>query len=48
MYAGLDAKGPEAATRGIVSTEVWEYAKRAFAVGFGRSGQARHPRSPEA
>lgn len=48
MYAGLDAKGPEAATRGIVSAEVWEYAKRAFAVGFGRSGQARHPQPPEA
>jgi len=37
MYGTLDAKGAEEATRGIVSTEVWEYAKRAFAVGFGRT-----------
>jgi MerR family transcriptional regulator, thiopeptide resistance regulator len=35
MYAALDGKGPEAATRGVVSTEVWDYIKRAFAVGFG-------------
>jgi DNA-binding transcriptional MerR regulator len=35
MYAALDGKGPEAATRGVVSAEVWEYVKRAFAVGFG-------------
>jgi hypothetical protein len=34
MYAALDGKGPEAATRGVVSTEVWDYLKRAFAVGF--------------
>jgi MerR family transcriptional regulator, thiopeptide resistance regulator len=34
MYAGLDGKGPEAATRGLVSAEVWQYVKRAFAVGF--------------
>jgi DNA-binding transcriptional MerR regulator len=37
MYAALDGKGPEAATRGVVSAEVWEYIKRAFAVGFGSS-----------
>jgi DNA-binding transcriptional MerR regulator len=35
MYAALDGKGPEAATRGVVSAEVWDYVKRAFAVGFG-------------
>ncbi len=35
MYAALDGKGPEAATRGVVSAEVWDYIKRAFAVGFG-------------
>ena len=34
MYAKLDGKGPEAATRGIVSAPVWDYLKRAFAVGF--------------
>jgi DNA-binding transcriptional MerR regulator len=35
MYAALDGKGPEVATRGVVSAEVWDYIKRAFAVGFG-------------
>jgi MerR family transcriptional regulator, thiopeptide resistance regulator len=35
MYASLDGKGPEAATRGVVTADVWEYVKRAFAVGFG-------------
>jgi DNA-binding transcriptional MerR regulator len=35
MYAKLDDVGPEAATRGVVSVEVWVYIKRAFAVGFG-------------
>jgi DNA-binding transcriptional MerR regulator len=34
MYAKMDGKGPEAATLGVVSTEVWDYLKRAFAVGF--------------
>ncbi|WP_173068112.1 MerR family transcriptional regulator [Phytohabitans houttuyneae] len=34
MYASLDGKGAEAATRGVVSGEVWEYMKRAFAVGY--------------
>lgn len=34
MYAALDGKGPEAATRGVISAPVWEYVKRAFAVGF--------------
>jgi DNA-binding transcriptional MerR regulator len=34
MYAKLDDKGPEAATRGVVSAPVWDYLKRAFAVGF--------------
>ena len=33
MYAKLDGKGPEAATLGVVSTEVWDYMKRVFAVG---------------
>jgi DNA-binding transcriptional MerR regulator len=33
MYAKLDGKGPEAATLGVVSGEVWEYMKRVFAVG---------------
>jgi DNA-binding transcriptional MerR regulator len=35
MYASLDGKGPESATRGVVTSDVWEYVKRAFAVGFG-------------
>jgi len=35
MYAAMDAKGPENATRGVVGAEVWDYIKRAFAVGFG-------------
>jgi DNA-binding transcriptional MerR regulator len=35
IYASLDGKGPEAATRGVVTADVWEYVKRAFAVGFG-------------
>jgi MerR family transcriptional regulator, thiopeptide resistance regulator len=34
MYASIDGKGAEAATRGVVTTEVWEYVKRAFAVGY--------------
>jgi DNA-binding transcriptional MerR regulator len=37
MYASLDGKGPEVATRGVVSAGIWEYAKRAFAVGYGSS-----------
>jgi DNA-binding transcriptional MerR regulator len=35
MYAKLDGRGPEAATMGVVSAEVWDYMKRAFAVGYG-------------
>jgi DNA-binding transcriptional MerR regulator len=38
MYAKLDGKGPEAATRGIVSTEAWDYIKRALAVGYSFPG----------
>jgi DNA-binding transcriptional MerR regulator len=34
MYASLDGKGAEVATRGVVTTQVWEYMKRAFAVGY--------------
>ena len=34
IYAKIEGKGPERATRGILSTEIWEYLKRAFAVGF--------------
>ena len=33
MYAKLDGKGPEAATLGVVSADVWDYMKRVFAVG---------------
>ena len=35
VYAKIEGKGPEAATRGILTPEVWEYLKRVFAVGFG-------------
>lgn len=35
MYRRIDAQGAEVATRGVVTAEVWDYAKRAFAVGFG-------------
>lgn len=35
MYAKIDGEGPESATRGVVSAEVWDYIKRALAVGFG-------------
>jgi hypothetical protein len=35
VYSKIEGKGPQAATRGILSAEVWEYLKRAFAVGFG-------------
>nr|WP_173036156.1 TipAS antibiotic-recognition domain-containing protein [Phytohabitans flavus] len=34
MYASIDGKGPEAATRGVVTAQVWEYVKRTFAVGY--------------
>jgi hypothetical protein len=34
IYAKIDGKGAEAATRGALSTPVWDYLKRAFAVGF--------------
>ena len=34
MYAKLDDKGPEIATRGVVDTQVWDYIKRSFAVGY--------------
>lgn len=34
MYAKMDGKGPEVATLDVVSVEVWDYIKRAFAVGF--------------
>lgn len=35
MYAKIERKGPEAATRGVLTAPVWDYLKRAFAVGFG-------------
>lgn len=35
MYAKLDGKGAEAATRGIVSTDAWDYLRRALAIGHG-------------
>ena len=41
VYAKIEGKGPEAATRGILTREVWEYLKRTFAVGFGPGGPSR-------
>jgi DNA-binding transcriptional MerR regulator len=38
IYAKIDGKGPEAATRGVLSAEVWNYLKRVFAVGYGAVG----------
>lgn len=35
MYAKMDGQGAEAATLDVVTSDVWEYMKRAFAVGFG-------------
>lgn len=35
MYAALDGKGPEAATGGVLGTDVWNYMKQALAVGYG-------------
>lgn len=34
IYAKIETAGPERATRGILTAEVWEYLKRVFAVGF--------------
>lgn len=34
IYAKIEGKGPEAATRGILNAAAWDYLKRAFAVGF--------------
>lgn len=34
IYAKIDGKGPEAATRGALSGASWTYLKRAFALGF--------------
>lgn len=34
LYAKIDRQGAETATRGLLTTEAWEYLKRAFAVGF--------------
>jgi DNA-binding transcriptional MerR regulator len=34
VYAKIERKGPEAATRGILTTDVWEYLRRAFTAGF--------------
>lgn len=34
IYAKIDGKGPERATRGALTSASWAYLKRAFAVGF--------------
>ena len=46
MYAKLDGKGAEAATRGVVSTDVWDYIKLAFARLPALSNPSRQP-SPD-
>jgi MerR family transcriptional regulator, thiopeptide resistance regulator len=38
MYAKFDARGAEAATKGIVSSDTWTYLRRAFAAGFPGEG----------
>jgi DNA-binding transcriptional MerR regulator len=43
MYAKMDGRGPAAATMGVVSEEVWDYAKRAFAVGYSPASSSRFP-----
>ena len=35
IYAKIEGKGPETATRGVLTPQAWDYLKRAFAVGFG-------------
>ncbi|WP_171074877.1 MerR family transcriptional regulator [Nonomuraea basaltis] len=35
IYARIERKGPEAATRGVLTAQVWNYLRRAFAIGFG-------------
>ncbi|GAA1287901.1 MerR family transcriptional regulator [Planotetraspora silvatica] len=35
IYARIERKGPEVATRGVLTAQVWDYLQRAFAVGFG-------------
>ncbi|MEU7833845.1 MerR family transcriptional regulator [Nonomuraea sp. NPDC049129] len=34
LYAKIDTKGAEAATKGILSSPAWDYLKRAFAAGY--------------
>jgi DNA-binding transcriptional MerR regulator len=43
MYAKMDGVGPEAATQGVMTADVWDYLKRAFAVGFAPRGDAGTP-----
>ncbi|MET8144523.1 MerR family transcriptional regulator [Sphaerisporangium sp. NPDC005288] len=35
IYARIARKGPEEATQGVLTAQVWDYLQRAFAVGFG-------------
>lgn len=34
IYGRIEARGPEAATKGILGADAWDYLRRAFAVGF--------------
>jgi hypothetical protein len=36
VYAKIEAKGAEAATRGALTPEVWDYLRLALIVGYGR------------
>jgi DNA-binding transcriptional MerR regulator len=40
VYAKIDAKGPEVATRGALTVEGWEYLRRALILGYPGSGGA--------
>jgi MerR family transcriptional regulator, thiopeptide resistance regulator len=41
LYARLDRKGPEQATRGVISAETWDFVRRVLAVGFGHPAADR-------
>jgi hypothetical protein len=34
IYGRIEARGPEAATKGILGADAWDYLRRAFAIGF--------------
>lgn len=36
IYGRIERKGPEVATRGVLTAQVWYYLRSAFAIGFGQ------------